>query len=181
MASRRRAYWGSAWSIVVGVRGVQVVAKVIWAAMTSVLLAGCASVSVRTGKGDPVKEGAYRTAIRGPADALTASASQADQACAGGSNPDQQRCYDDTTAEIEAAQRLQQAMRSVKTPDRFADANGELLQGLDLFVQGLTQRNQGLRDHDAAAYRSGQDRVDQSLTAQRRAFAKYPPDAGISP
>lgn len=145
-----------------------------------VLAVGVLSGCVRAGQGDPVAERTYVAAVRAPADALTAAATAANDTCAGGSQPDPGTCYTDTQKEIGAAQALQTAMRGVPTPARFAKANSDLLKGLDVMVQGLTQRNQGLAGHSSSQYGAGNDMVNQSLQLQKTALAEYPSGSGIT-
>jgi hypothetical protein len=118
--------------------------------------------------------------MRGPVDALTAASNSANDVCAGGGHEDQTVCYAETRKEILAAQALQEALRSVPTPTRFAIANSHLLEGLDVMAQGLALRNQGLADRSSAKYQEGVDVINRSLDMQKSAFAEYPQDAGIS-
>lgn len=144
-----------------------------------VFCAGC-TVSVHAGYGNPQAEQVYVAAISRPMNALTAASSRANQTCAGGSKPDPARCYSNTKIEIEAARALQRAMRSVPTPPRFAKANRDLLQGLDLFIKGLTKRNEGIAAHSASEYTTGSNLITKGLALQRAALAEYPADAHIA-
>ena len=79
-----------------------------------------------------------------------------------------------------AARALEHAMRGVLTPSRFVKANTDLLHGLDIFIQGLIKRNEGLAQHSAAEYIAGSHLVGQGLDIQRASIAEYPRDAKIS-
>jgi len=144
------------------------------------LLAAALSGCVRAGQGDPVAEGTYVAAMRGPADALTTVAMAANDTCAGGSHPDPATCYADTEKEIAAVQALQTALHGVPTPSRFARANTDFLKGLDVMLAGLTERNQGLAGRSSSQYKAGNDMVNQSLDLQKAALAEYPSGSGIT-
>jgi hypothetical protein len=146
----------------------------------TLLLAGC---SVHVGYGDPneiATENAYRSAIAPAASALTAASQSSDADCAGGSHPDQRRCYDDTVAEITSARELQHILTTIHTPKRFAAANDGIVRGLAPYIQGLTLRNQALRDHSGDEYRAGLKLIDRGVAIQKQAFGLYPADAHIS-
>jgi hypothetical protein len=160
----------------VGMRARSAEAVVVLAIVGS--LAGC--VSVHVGQGDPNAERTYVNAMSGPGQALTAAARSANDACAGGGHPVPATCYANTQKEIAAVQSLQAALRSVPTPARFAKANTDLLQGLELFAQGLAERNQGLAARSSAGYQTGQDLITKALALQKAAFAEYPSDSGIT-
>ncbi len=148
------------------------------ALLAAVLCAGC-SVSVHAGQGNPQAEQAYRTAIAQPFNDLTSAAGKANRVCAGGSQPNPQQCYTDTAGEISSARAVEQALRSVPTPPRFAKANADLLHGLAIFVQGLTKRNDGLAAHSTSEYSAGENLITHGLAIQKSAFAEYPADANI--
>jgi hypothetical protein len=143
------------------------------------LSVGCA-VSVQIGYGNSREEHDYLAAIAQPMNELTVAASLANQACAGGSRPDPTKCYSNTEAEIEAARRLEAAMRAVPTPSRFSRANEDLLHGLGDFIQGLAERNQALADRSTSEYVAGEKLIMQALATQRAAIAEYPPDVHIT-
>jgi hypothetical protein len=146
--------------------------------VAAVLVAGC-SVSVHAGYGKPTAEEAYRSAIAQPFNDLTAAAARTSRVCAGGSQPNPQQCYADTKAEIARVSAVERALRSTHTPAQFARANADLLRGLDVFIQGLTKRNEGLAAHSSAEYSAGSALIAKALTMQKAAFAEYPADAHI--
>jgi hypothetical protein len=151
--------------------------------LAAVVAAACAacSISVHVGYGNPQSEQAYVAAVRQPMKTLTNSASSANNVCAGGDNPDSSLCYSDTKIEIHAAQSLEKAMRGVAAPHTFAKANRDLLHGLDVFIEGLTKRNDGLAAHSARDYIAGSSLIAHGLALQRAAFAEYPASANITP
>ena len=148
--------------------------------LAPVALCASCSVSVHYGSGDPQAEQAYREAVAGPMNVLTTAATNANETCAGGSRPDPAECYTFTTTEITAARALERALRGVPTPTRFVKANTGLLHGLDIFIQGLIKRNEGLAAHSTAEYEAGSQLIGKGLDIQRIAIAEYPKDAKIS-
>jgi hypothetical protein len=149
------------------------------ATVTVALCASC-SVSLRYGNGDPQAEQAYREAVARPMNVLTIAARNANETCAGGSRPSPAECYTFTKIEITAARALERAMRDVPTPTRFVKANTDLMHGLDIFIQGLIRRDEGLAAHSTAQYIAGSQMVGQGLDIQRIAISEYPKDAKIS-
>lgn len=144
-----------------------------------ILCAGC-SVSAHVGYGGTQMEASYVAAIAKPMNSLTSSASYANQTCAGGSSPDPSACYSNTKIEIADARKLEETLHSIPTPARFAKANRDLLHGLDVFIQGLLKRNEGLADHSTALYLAGDNLIRKGLRLQRSAIAEFPPDAHIT-
>jgi hypothetical protein len=145
----------------------------------TLVLATCAlctscSVSVSYGSGDPQAEHVYIETIAGPVNVLTTAATNANETCAGGSRPNVAKCYSYTNIEITAARALERAMRGVPTPTRFVKANADLLHGLDIFIEGLIKRNEGLEAQSAAEYVAGSQLVGKGLDIQRIAIADYP-------
>jgi hypothetical protein len=111
---------------------------------------------------------------------LTTAAAKADQVCAGGSKPNAQQCYTDTRAVITDAKSIEHVLRHVPTPPRFHKANADLLHGLSIWIQGLTERNKALAGGSAAGYSASYKLVNRGLALQKTALAEYPPDAEIS-
>lgn len=144
------------------------------------LCIGCA-VSVHFGRGNPAAEQAYRAVLTRPMNTLTTAASNANKTCAGGSQPNPAQCYANTKIEITDARALERAIRSVPTPARFRKANADLLRGLDVFINGLITRNDGLAAHSGSQYTAGQNLIMRGLSLQKAALAEYPADANIKP
>lgn len=147
--------------------------------LTAFLCTACA-VSVHLGYNKTAADQAYRHAIAGPFNKLTAAATAANSVCAGGSHPNQQQCYNDTASEIVSAQAVVRTLRSVAVPHGFAKANSDLARGLGIFINGLVERNQGLARHSDSQYAAGQRLISKGLSAQKRALAEYPPGANIT-
>ena len=139
---------------------------------------GCA-ISVHVGSGSSQAEAAYTAVMSRPSSALTAAAADATATCAGGSRPDVAACLANTKTEIKDARALEQAMRSVPVPASYAKANTDLTHGLNVFIQGLTERNDGLAARSTGEYSAGQAMVNKSLTMQKAAIAEYPASANI--
>lgn len=152
-----------------------------WASIcAAILCAGCA-VSVHVGYGNPDAERGYVAALVQPMNALTAASSNANRTCAGGSRPDPAKCYAYTKIEIEDARALLRTMRGIPTPPRFARANRDFLDGLGIFIEGLTRRNAGLAARSSAEYSAGARLINRGLALQRSALTEYPPNAHIVP
>jgi hypothetical protein len=150
-----------------------------WGVLTVIaagLLSACASVHVVTV--DPA-ETAYKQAISPAMDALTRDAATPDDTCAGGKHPDANNCYRSTQIEIADAKTLRAILATVPVPGRYSRANTDLVTGLDLFIEGMTERNKALTDHSATEYSAAFDKVRHSIDLQKTAFAEYPPDANI--
>jgi hypothetical protein len=111
---------------------------------------------------------------------LTAAATASKRTCAGGSQPDRDRCYQDTETQIKAAKSVVGATRSVPTPKRFAEADAGLRRGLAEYIAGLTEQNRGLLDRSPDEYSAGLRLVSRGLAIQGAASAKYPADSGIT-
>ncbi len=148
-------------------------------AVGTLLCAGC-TVAVHVGYENQQVGRAYRDAIADPMAALTSAASAADSSCAGGSQPNPSRCFADTRIEIADVMTLERTLRSARVPASFVRANKDLLHGLDIFIQGLSERNAGLESHSAAEYTAGSSLIQKSLALQRSAISEYPSDAHIS-
>ena len=71
-------------------------------------------------------------------------------------------------------------MRRVRTPSRFVKANADLPHGLDVFLEGLIKRNEGLAAHSITEYAAGSQLVQKGLGIQRVAITEYPKDAKIT-
>jgi hypothetical protein len=149
------------------------------AVLTAFICTACA-VSVHVGYNKTSADQAYRHAIAGPFNNLTAVATAANSVCAGGSQPNQQQCYTDTVSEIASAQALVRTLRSVAVPHGFAKANSDLAGGLGIFINGLIERNRGLARHSDSQYAAGQRLISKGLSVQKRALAEYPPGANIT-
>lgn len=147
--------------------------------LAAFLCTACA-VSVHLGYNKTTAEQAYRHAIAGPFNNLTAAATAANSVCAGGSQPNQRQCYTDTASEIASAQAVERTLRSVAVPHGFAKANSDLASGLGIFITGLIERNRGLARHSDSQYAAGQNLIGKGLSAQKRALAEYPPGANIT-
>ena len=147
--------------------------------LTAFLCAACA-VSVHLGYNKAAADQAYRRAIAGPFNKLTAAATAANSVCLGGSQPNQQQCYTDTVSEIASARAVVRTLRSVAVPHGFAEGNSDLAGGLGIFINGLIERNQGLSSHSDSQYAAGQKLIGKGLSAQKRALAEYPPGANIT-
>jgi hypothetical protein len=113
--------------------------------------------------------------------ALTAASSNASEACAGGSRAQPAQCYADTKIEIEKARALRETMLDASTPPRFAKANRDFIHGLDVLIEGLSKRNEGLAIHSANEYKAGEYVIEQGLALQRSALAEYPANSHIAP
>jgi hypothetical protein len=146
--------------------------------LTAFLCTAC-TVSVHLGYNKATAEQAYRHAIAGPFNNLTAAATAANSVCAGGSQPNQQQCYTDTASEITSAKVVVRTLRSVAVPHGFAKANSDLARGLGIFINGLIERNQGLARRSDSQYAAGQNLISKGLSVQKRALAEYPPGANI--
>jgi hypothetical protein len=149
------------------------------AAITVLALCTGCSVAVHIGSGSTIGEQKYRQALAKPFNNLTAAASAANSACAGGSEPDPRQCYIDTNAEIGNVGALEHTLESVAVPASFARANSDLLRGLRVFSQGLVERNRGLAAHSAAGYTAGENLVIKGLNLQKSALREYPAGAKI--
>jgi hypothetical protein len=147
--------------------------------LTAFLCTACA-VSVHLGYNKTTADQAYRHAIAGPFNKLTAAATAANSVCAGGSHPNQRQCYNDTAAEIASAQAVVRTLRSIAVPHGFAKANSDLASGLGIFINGLIERNQGLARHSDSQYAAGQKLISKGLSVQKQALAEYPPGANIT-
>jgi hypothetical protein len=146
--------------------------------LTALLCTACA-VSVHLGYNKTAAEQAYRHAIAKPFTNLTAAAAAANSVCAGGSRPNQQQCYVDTTSEIMTARAVVRTLLSVAVPHGFAKANSDLASGLGTFINGLIERNQGLARHSDSQYAAGESLISKGLSVQKRALSEYPPGANI--
>jgi hypothetical protein len=71
-------------------------------------------------------------------------------------------------------------MKGASVPLSFVKPNKDLLHGLDVFIQSLTERNIGLASHSSAKYEAGLNLLEKSLSLQRSAIAEYPAYAHIS-
>jgi hypothetical protein len=143
-----------------------------------ILCAGC-SASVHSVSAEQQEAQAYRTALIQPFNNLTAAASNAALVCAGGSQPNQQKCYLDTNAEIKSAREVARVFRTASVPQRYARANSDFLRGIEIFIEGLAQRNEGLAAGSEAEYAAGAKLVSQGLALQQRALSEYPAGARI--
>src|SRR5579859_1055843 len=141
-------------------------------ALIALSCTACA-VSIHLGYNKANAEQAYRRAITRPFNNLTAAAAAANSVCAGGSHPDQRQCYIDTVAEISSARAVVRALRSVAIPHGFSKANSDLISGLNIFTNGLIERNQGLAQHSDSQYAAGQNLIAKGLAVQNRAIAEY--------
>lgn len=148
-------------------------------AATALLFGGC-TVSVHAGYGNPQAEQRYASAIAEPMKALSMSANKANQTCAGGSRPDANQCYMDTSLEIQNAETLRRTLSGITVPSRFIRANRDFVRGLSVFVQGLTERNMGLSHHSTSKYERGQELINRGLDIQRSALSEYPSDSHVS-
>jgi hypothetical protein len=146
--------------------------------LPTLLFAGC-GVSVHVSDGDTVSTAHYRevwardwTAIIDVSDPWNPSSSGPGVCNKGG---DQYACYQTDRAVLDGLNTLIRDLRKEPVPVTYVAAHRALLKALADDVQGLEDRDSGLKPPgDNASFGRGVDELHQAATAMAAAYEKFP-------